>query len=320
MGQIDDPNLERTLWEFALKGDEKTKAVALRSYLQLAELRARKGKTELARSMFEQGLKVAEKTNMTELVSRALSGIALIGDPKSLPIVQEYLRRPEPPYEAFAAVVAIANSLAQKGNKSEAVELLKNALAKRMPRDLGFQAAQILARLGEDPSAMPRQSGFIVRWWLLGPLPNPDNRAFDQAFIDETSVPNLNEPVRLDRRQLRWQEYRVIDPQGIVDLRRIFRQTEDVACYAYTEFVVENEMEAELRVGSDDSVKVWLNGKLVHQFGGMRGLSVDQDRIRVKLQKGINRLLLKVTQGGGGWEFCVRLVDLQGNPIPYREP
>jgi hypothetical protein len=215
---------------------------------------------------------------------------------------------------------AIANSLAQKGNKSEAVELLKSALAKRMPRDLGFQAAQILARLGEDPSAMPRQSGFIVRWWLLGPLPNPDNRAFDQAFIDETSVPNLNEPVRLDRRQLRWQEYRVIDPQGIVDLTRIFRQTEDVACYAYTEFVVENEMEAELRVGSDDSVKVWLNGKLVHQFGGMRGLSVDQDRIRVKLQKGINRLLLKVTQGGGGWEFCVRLVDLQGNPIPYREP
>jgi HEAT repeat protein len=318
MGQIDDPNLERTLWEFALKGDEKTKAVALRSYLQLAELRARKGKTELARSMFEQGLKVAEKTNMTELVSRALSGIALIGDPKSLPIVQEYLRRPEPPYEAFAAVVAIANSLAQKGNKSEAVELLKSALAKRMPRDLGFQAAQILARLGEDPSAMPRQSGFIVRWWLLGPLPNPDNRAFDQAFIDETSVPNLNELVRLDRRQLRWQEYRTIDPQGIVDLRRIFRQTEDVACYAYTEFVVENEMEAELRVGSDDSVKVWLNGKLVHQFGGMRGLSVDQDRIRVKLQKGINRLLLKVTQGGGGWEFCVRLVDLQGNPIPYR--
>jgi len=320
MGQIDDPNLERTLWEFALKGDEKTKAVALRSYLQLAELRARKGKTELARSMFEQGLKVAEKTNMTELVSRALSGIALIGDPKSLPIVQEYLRCPEPPYEAFAAVVAIANSLAQKGNKSEAVELLKSALAKRMPRDLGFQAAQILARLGEDPSAMPRQSGFIVRWWLLGPLPNPDNRAFDQAFIDETSVPNLNEPVRLDRRQLRWQEYRTIDPQGIVDLTRIFRQTEDVACYAYTEFVVENEMEAELRVGSDDSVKVWLNGKLVHQFGGMRGLSVDQDRIRVKLQKGINRLLLKVTQGGGGWEFCVRLVDLQGNPIPYREP
>jgi hypothetical protein len=26
-----------------------------------------------------------------------------------------------------------------------------------------------------------------------------------------------------------------------------------------------------------------------------------------------------VTQGGGGWEFCVRLVDLQGNPIAYRE-
>ncbi len=319
MGQIDDPNLERTLWEFALKGDEKTKVVALRSFLQLAELRARKGKTELARSMFEQGLKIAEEGNMAELLNRALNGLALIGDPKSLPVVQRYLKRPDPPYEAFAAAVAIANSQAQKGKKEEAVELLRSLLAMRMPRDLGFQAAQTLVHLGEDPSAMPRQSGFIVRWWLLGPLPNPNNRAFDQAFIDETGVPNLSEPVRLDRRQLRWQEYRTIDPQGIVDLTRVFRQTTDVACYAYTEFVVENETEAELRVGSDDSVKVWLNGKLVHQFGGMRGLSVDQDLIRVKLQKGINRLLLKVTQGGGGWEFCVRLVDLQGKPIPYRE-
>jgi FOG: HEAT repeat len=320
MGQIDDPNLERTLWEFALKGDEKTKTVALRSYLQLAELRARKGKTELARSMFEQGLRVAEKANMAELVSKALSGLALIGDPKSLPIVQGYLKRPDPPYEAFAAAVAIADSMAQRGNKAEATELLKNLLAKRMPRDLGFRQHKSLLVWEKTHLPCHANQDFIVRWWLLGPLPNPNNRAFDQAFIDETGVPNLNEPVRLDRRQLRWQEYRTIDPQGIVDLTRVFRQTENVACYAYTEFVVENEMEAELRVGSDDSVKVWLNGKLVHQFGGMRGLSVDQDRIRVKLQKGINRLLLKVTQGGGGWEFCVRLVDLQGNPIPYREP
>ncbi|MCS7185757.1 MAG: HEAT repeat domain-containing protein [Armatimonadetes bacterium] len=321
MGRIDDLSLERTLWEAVLKGDVKTKTVALRSYLQLAELRARKGKSELARSMFEQGLKIAEQNNLTELRDMALAGLALLGDPKSLPTVQRYLTQPEPPRQALAAAVAIANTLAREGRRDEAVSLLRNLLSMRMPRDLGIQSAQILSRLGEDPSAIPRQSGFIVRWWLLGPLPNPDNRAFDQAFIDETSSTPLKlETVRVDNRLLRWREIRTFDPQGVVDLRQFFRQTEWVACYAYTEFVVENDMEAELRVGSDDSVKVWLNGKLVHQFGDMRGLSVDQDRIRVRLQKGVNRLLLKVTQGGGGWEFCVRLVDLQGNPITYREP
>lgn len=320
MGEIDDPNLERVLWETVLKGDNEVRTVALRSYLRLAENRARGGRIELARSMFEQGLRTAEKSGLTEFVNLALRGIALLGDPKSLPIVQGYLKRPEPPREAFAAAIAIANSLAKGGNKAEAVGLLKSLLSLKMPRELGIQTAQVLAQLGEDPSALPRQSGFIVRWWLLGPLPNPNNRAFERAFIDETGIPNLDEPVRVDRRQIRWREVRTIDPQGIVDLTRIFGQTENVACYAYAELVVESEMEAELRLGSDDSIKVWLNGRLVHQFGGMRGLSVDQDRIRVKLEKGVNRLLLKVTQGGGGWEFCVRLVDLQGKPVSYQEP
>ncbi len=320
MGQFDDLNLERTLWEAVLKGDKVTKAVALRSYLQMARLRAGKGKTELARSMFEQGLKAAEQNGLTDLRDDALSGLALIGDPKSLPLVRRYLEQPEPPYQAFAAAVAIANTLAREGKRDEATALLRELLAMRLPRDLGIQAAQALSRLGEDPSAIPRKLGFIVRWWLLGPLPNPDNKAFDQAFIDESSTnPLRQETVRVDNRLIRWREIRTLDPQGIVDLRQFFRQNEWVACYAYTEFVVDNDMEAELRVGSDDSVKVWLNGQLVHQFSGMRGLSVDQDRIRVRLQKGVNRLLLKVTQGGGGWEFCVRLTDLQGNPIAYRE-
>lgn len=321
MGQVDDLTLERTLWETVLKGEGKTRVVALRSYLQLARLRARKGKNELALSMFEQGLKVAEQNNLTDLRDMALEGLALLGNPKSLPLVQRYLEKPEPPYQAFAAAVSIANTLVREGKKNEAISLLRNLFAMKIPRNLGIQAAQILSRLGEDPSEMPRRFGFIVRWWLLGPLPNPDNRAFDQAFIDETSINPLKlETVKVDNRLLRWREIRVLDPQGVVDLTQFFRQTNWVACYAYTEFVVDDEMDAELRVGSDDSVKVWLNGKLVHQFGGMRGLSVDQDRIRVRLQKGVNRLLLKVTQGGGGWEFSARLVDLQGNPIPYREP
>ncbi|MFN4180138.1 MAG: HEAT repeat domain-containing protein, partial [Armatimonadota bacterium] len=94
MGQVDDLNLERTLWETVLKGEGKTRAVALRSYLQLARLRARKGKNELALSMFEQGLKVAEQNNLTDLRDMALEGLALLGDPKSLPTVRRYLGQP----------------------------------------------------------------------------------------------------------------------------------------------------------------------------------------------------------------------------------
>lgn len=320
MGEVDDPTVEAILWDTATKGSDELQRVAFGSYLRLAERRARKGQTTAARTMFERALVFAEQNSLTEWRDRALNGLALIGDPQSLPLLERYLQQPNPPRPALAAAVAIAHMLAQQGNKTAAAQLARRLLTMRLPRDLSQQAAQVLVRLGEDPAALPRSQGFLVRWWLLGPLPNPDNSAFQRAFIDETATnPLALETVRVDNRLLRWREIHTTDPQGVVDLTQFFRQTEWVACYAYTEFIVDNEMDAELRLGSDDSVKVWFNGQLVHQFGGMRGLTVDEDRVRVRLQKGVNRLLLKVTQGGGGWEFCVRLVDLQGNPLPYRE-
>ena len=320
MGELDDPTFEPVLWEAATKGSDAIKGIALSSYLSLAERRARRGETAQARAMFERALQLAEQNDLLELRNRALSGLALLGDPQTLPLVERYLQQTNPPREALLAAVAIAETLMRQGKKTDATALARRVLSLRPPRDVGNRASQLLVRLGEDPSAIPRSQGFLCHWWLLGPLPNPDNRAFDQAFIDETSLAPLRmETVRVDNRLLRWREIRIADPQGVVDLTQFFRQTEWVACYAYTEFVVDRDMDAELRLGSDDSVKVWLNGQLVHQFGGMRGLTVDQDRVRVRLRKGVNRLLLKVTQGGGGWEFCVRLTDLQGNPITYRE-
>jgi len=320
MGELDDPTFEPVLWEAAMKGSDTIKNVALRSYLNIAERRARKGETAQARAMFERALQLTEQKHLLELRDRALSGLALLGDPQSLPLIERYLQQANPPREALLAAIAIAETLMRQGKKTDATALARRVLSLRPPRDVGNRASQLLVRLGEDPSAIPRSQGFLCHWWLLGPLPNPDNRAFDQAFIDETSLAPLRlETVRVDNRLLSWREIRIADPQGVVDLTQFFRQTEWVACYAYTEFVVDSDMDAELRIGSDDSVKVWLNGQLVHQFGGMRGLTVDQDRVRARLRKGVNRLLLKVTQSGGGWEFCVRLVDLQGNPIAYHE-
>jgi len=42
---------------------------------------------------------------------------------------------------------------------------------------------------------------------------------------------------------------------------------------------------------------------------------VDQDMAPIKLKKGPNSLLLKITQGGGGWAVCARIVDANGLPI-----
>ena len=59
----------------------------------------------------------------------------------------------------------------------------------------------------------------------------------------------------------------------------------------------------DMRVGSDDSVKVWLNGAEVHNNPVNRGAGDFQDTFQVDLKQGDNLLLVKVSERGGGWSM-----------------
>ena len=70
----------------------------------------------------------------------------------------------------------------------------------------------------------------------------------------------------------------------------------------------------EARVGSDDSVKVWFNGKEVHKNPVNRGAGDFQDTFEVDLKKGDNVLMVKVCERGGGWSMFVGIdADLEYN-------
>ncbi len=56
-----------------------------------------------------------------------------------------------------------------------------------------------------------------------------------------------------------------------------------------------------LACGSDDSIKIWLNGKVVHKNAVNRGRGRYQDLVRVNLKAGSNRVLVKVSERTGGW-------------------
>ena len=77
----------------------------------------------------------------------------------------------------------------------------------------------------------------------------------------------------------------------------------NVGLYGYIVFSVGQRMETVMHVGSDDSVKVWMNGEVVWTNAVGRGASDVQEGFPVTLQAGFNRVLMKVTEGGGGWSF-----------------
>ncbi|MCG9131763.1 hypothetical protein J5I95_08795 [Candidatus Poribacteria bacterium] len=79
----------------------------------------------------------------------------------------------------------------------------------------------------------------------------------------------------------------------------------DVTSYAIITLVAEEDMLGVMMgVSSDDSVKVWLNGQVVHTNAvnrGRGGADSFQDEFSVDLAKGDNILMIKVSERGGGW-------------------
>ena len=74
----------------------------------------------------------------------------------------------------------------------------------------------------------------------------------------------------------------------------------------------------DMKVGSDDSVKVWLNGEVVHTNAVNRGAGDFQDTFQVDLKTGNNLLLVKVSERGGGWSMFAG-VDADVNAV-YKAP
>jgi len=61
-----------------------------------------------------------------------------------------------------------------------------------------------------------------------------------------------------------------------------------------------------IRLGSDDSVRVWVNGEAVHTNDVPRALDAEADAVVLPLERGVNHLFVKVCQGSGAWGFGLR--------------
>ena len=74
-------------------------------------------------------------------------------------------------------------------------------------------------------------------------------------------------------------------------------------------------LDALLHVGSDDGVKVWANGTVIHRNEAARGLKIDEDKVPFRLLKGWNLLLFKVSQWSQEWGLSARITDDSFRPI-----
>ena len=107
--------------------------------------------------------------------------------------------------------------------------------------------------------------------WTLGTLPADGNINAMLVSIGMTKVADLNDHTSY----------------GLITLR-----------------TTKAQRQVTMGVNSDDSIKVWLNGEVVHTNPVNRGrgnANTFQDTFEVDLKRGSNLLLVKVSERGGGW-------------------
>jgi hypothetical protein len=229
-----------------------------------------------------------------------------LDDPLSVTLTLRLINRKDEPVgghilAALPEPVRIVYWLKAKERTDHPVEVTLPA-GRASERDLAFT----VEAAGETVLGMEVKLAKVGGWKIFGPYGDGKEAVFDRVFLPE------------EGREMDWQplDPGVRDASGYHDLNAALGFHENAAAYIKTGVWAEERTDAVLSLGSDDGVKVWLNGALVHANKIHRGSAPGQDRVPVTLKPGRNEFLLKVCNDDGGWGFHFDLEDGQGNPKP----
>lgn len=163
--------------------------------------------------------------------------------------------------------------------------------------------------------------GAAEEWFLLGPFPSQggqqDKLGLDRDYLQQGGGEAL---ARGASGKIMCAKSWISGPEMSEEINFMdyYPGASDAVAYAYREISSERDTYAALGLGSDDGIKVWINGRLVFRRRVFRSLKPNDDLLRVRLNKGINRFLVKVEQGGGDWGLCLRLMDLAAHQSKLR--
>jgi len=156
---------------------------------------------------------------------------------------------------------------------------------------------------------------FATDWMLLGPFPNPDDKGLDIDYLNgwqPDGQPGLTYTDK-DNQQIEWKRTGTQpDRYGYLNLQQSFTNNVDSVAYAYTWVKSPKTSLRRIWVGSDDGLRMWVDGKEVLYSHIHRGASPDYTYVDLELKEGWTPILMKVDQGTGDWGLYLRISDPRG--------
>ncbi|MCX8156111.1 MAG: HEAT repeat domain-containing protein [Verrucomicrobiae bacterium] len=303
-----DPAVLPALLELARSAPENTvRVLAVRGATRLIHEEGAGGATAQRAATLRELLGLAGRPEEKRLILGRLAAVPAL---ESLDLAAQLTADAALQQEAAQAVSELAASLggAHPGQCTRALQTaLKNVSDPARQKELQTRLQQIEAL-----------ADYITLWQLAGPY-QQTGKSFQELF--EVVFP----PETAQAAGIAWQPLPAgADPKRpyVMDVLKALGGEQRVA-YLRTQVFSEKEQPARLEFGSDDGVKIWLNGRQVAALNVARPLTPGSDKADLTLQAGWNTLLIKLTQNNLGWEFCARLVKPDGTRLTglkYRLP
>jgi pimeloyl-ACP methyl ester carboxylesterase len=161
---------------------------------------------------------------------------------------------------------------------------------------------------------------FIRQWLVLSDIPLAGAAdGFEKDWLAEHGGETAIRPVAdmthhlADGSKVSWRQ--VTSWGDSTDLSDGVGLKRDLAGYAFAKVSRKESGKALLSIGSDESVRAWVNGALVLDRRTERQLTFDEDQVEVDMKAGENTLLVKVEQRAGPWIFSARVLE-RGTIVP----
>ena len=141
-------------------------------------------------------------------------------------------------------------------------------------------------------------------WHAAGPFTaEHGNLAFYEVYEPETKNVNTNDTYEVNGKTIKWEKQtHWVDEQVHNDI-----VGENSATYLFRNITSVTQQRALLHIGSNDALKIWMNGTELFAKNVQRDAAADQEQVQVELKPGNNPLLLKVVNYSGPSGFYFRI-------------
>lgn len=229
--------------------------------------------------------------------------------------------------DAIAARLPADSEPADPAARKELVAKLRPLFDAARDTDQVQDIAKRLTKLGEKPDTASH-FGFKAKFQLLSSFDNTGGKGWAAKFGPEgqPGAPDLSATYPgKDGKPAAWQPAATADPNGQVDLTKIVGKVKNAVAYAYLAVESDGGRPIQLRIGSPNAPKIYLNGRELYSREEYHfGMDQDQHVAEGDLQAGVNHVLIKLCQNdqkevwAQAWAFQCRVTDHLGGAVPVK--